>query len=353
MTLIITDPTFQPSKKIGEFFVIDNKSFLINVGSDPEIEKSKLVYRSYESITTPMPEIYSDHEYSETSLSSILLMAIGYASFAKHTNMTITPDSLWSLISDTVCKIVKDNPEKYSHLFIQEKWNGDKVNVDIINDFQSLTDNWDYSIELLGEKIKEFVPLPTIEALTPHFSSSTKMERICKIVGLMDVGSSYYSYSVNTMCGIPRIKLEGSIDDYQLIVDCLVWLKENIEDLIDYVDYITVHLQKIINTLNGDIDYQFWGDCIKNGNENGSGGGAVMTGWLGTFCGYDFECGDAYFKDYSKEWVTQFFTRNISPCLSVVPFKWNDTDLKVVAGIIGSQDIDGFNTPQFGYAVLS
>ena len=168
----------------------------------------------------------------------------------------------------------------------------------------------------------------------------------------MDVGSSYYSYSVNTMCGIPRIKLEGSIEDYQLIVNCLVWIKENIEDLIDYVDYIMIHFQKIINTLNGDIDYQFWGDCIKNGNENGSGGGPVMTGWLGAFCGYTFECGDGYLKDYTNEWVNQFFTRDIGPCLSVVDFKWNNTDLKIVAGIIGSSNIGGFNTPQFGYAVL-
>ena len=160
MTLIITDPTFQGIP--GSFFAADNSDFLVNVASDPEREKPSLIYRSYRQITTAMPEIYENDEYNETALSSIGLMAISYASFAKHTNITITPDFLWSLIADTVSKSVKENPEKYSDLFTQEKWNGDKVNIDIINDFQVLGDNWDYSIELLGEKIKEFVPLPTI-----------------------------------------------------------------------------------------------------------------------------------------------------------------------------------------------
>ncbi len=320
--------------------------------NDSYIQKAsgcqEIAYRSHSTIYTP---------YGRYNNGGSILLNVGLECFAEHNNFTITPDSIWSLIGDTVAKTVSLYPDKYSHLLMHGKWDGSKKEIEVRNDSQTLNGEWKTSIELFREKLIELVPEKTVETLTPQFSTSGEMENLSKLLTLMDAGSSYYTYVVSTRCGVPQIKLEGTPSDWMKIYNLLDWVAVNIEDLKLYATYLQGHVMKIVQTITTkEIDYRFWGDCIKYNNNQGSGSGPTLNGWLNTFTGITTTKGNNKLKDYSNP--SLFYTvphDSVATCSPVVNFIWdyfgNRIPMKFVGGIIGSDNIDGFNTPVFGYAV--
>jgi hypothetical protein len=55
------------------------------------------------------------------------------------------------------------------------------------------------------------------ETLICDFSTTTAAIRTASEVVLMDCYSSYFTYAMNFICGIPKITLLGSLDDWQRI----------------------------------------------------------------------------------------------------------------------------------------
>jgi hypothetical protein len=320
----------------------DNNKFLQKVtGCD------QIAYRSWEEVYTP----YGGH-----NLGASILLNTGLNCYAEHNNFTLTPDSIWSLIGDTIAKAVTMFPDRYAHLLMHGSWNGTKTEILVQNDSQTLNGEWANSIELFRNKMLDLVPDQTFATLTPEFSTSGYMENLSKLLTLMDAGSSYYTYVVSTRCGIPQIRLEGTQEDWMKIHNLLDWVATNIEDLKLYALYLQSHVLKIASTVaTNQIDYQFWGDCIKYNNTQGSGSGPKINGWLATFSGYTTTSDKNNLKDYSDPArIYELRCDTIASCTPVVDFIWdcygNQIPMKFIGGIIGTDDKNGFNTPVFGYA---
>merc|ERR1719282_1082892 len=54
-----------------------------------------------------------------------------------------------------------------------------------------------------------------MEDILPEFSRSTQIEHVATSITVMDVLQSYFSYRMCTMCGYPRIMMEGTLDDWR------------------------------------------------------------------------------------------------------------------------------------------
>ncbi|MGL4759340.1 MAG: DUF4419 domain-containing protein [Patescibacteria group bacterium] len=351
--LVVGNPEFENrdfEENIQPIKITSNERYL------QRIANGKVAYKSFGEIATSIHQLYSSESF--VSGSSLFLVATAFGSYANHNSFTISPDTIWSLISDTVAKTVTINPDQHSNLFVKGKWNGVKEEIVIRNDQQTLLEPWDNSIELFKDELKKHVPEKTFDNFFPNFSTSAKMEKLSHLLTFMDAGSSYYAYTVSTCCGVPKINVTGNYEDYSSIANILEWVKSNFPELVGYCDYIQPIVMKIANSfLTSITDYQFWGDCVKKFNTYGSGASSYLTGWLGAFCGYRTLGSSNYLKDYSNDTVTLFDLSEIGPCQPIVEFVWdcNGTriPMKFIGGVIGSEVHEDFIVPKFGYAAMT
>lgn len=58
--------------------------------------------------------------------------------------------------------------------------------------------------------------MPGVE-LVPSFTQTTATENISMQVTVMDVAKNYFEYKMTTICGYPKVILEGTLEDWQLI----------------------------------------------------------------------------------------------------------------------------------------
>lgn len=62
-------------------------------------------------------------------------------------------------------------------------------------------------------QIKQHIGKENYENLSPRFSTTGEAEKVVFEMSLMDAMKNYFSYEVVTMCGIPKVKLLGKIED--------------------------------------------------------------------------------------------------------------------------------------------
>ena len=71
----------------------------------------------------------------------------------------------------------------------------------------------------IGEKLTNI--------LTPNFSTSTKDSVISGKVSIMSAFKKYFRYNIETRsCGIPYILLEGTLEDWEKILEKLIFLSK-------------------------------------------------------------------------------------------------------------------------------
>ena len=69
---------------------------------------------------------------------------------------------------------------------------------------------------MVDEQIVKNIKDPSVaEWLLPSFSTTTHNDRICGSISIMSALQHYFEYRCCLMCGIPRITLLGTPDDYK------------------------------------------------------------------------------------------------------------------------------------------
>jgi len=97
----------------------------------------------------------------------------------------------------------------------------------------------------------------------------------------MDSLKSYFKYRMKTECGIPRVKMIGSVDDW-------ITLKNKVEELSKFdlefwISKLLPILDKFIEAASGKVDKVFWDCCYKNHTPFGSGAKTTVKGWVTLF----------------------------------------------------------------------
>jgi len=140
------------------------------------------------------------------------------------------------------------------------------------------------------------------ESLICDFSSTTPEIRTASEVVLMDCYSSYFTYMMMCVCGIPAITVSGSLDDWQRIrarVEVLATF--NLEW---WADRLVPILDEFVRTVQGQPSVSFWQAIYKPRKAYGTD---TVTGWIADFFPY---LGDApgrrrnhVFESPRKDWA--------------------------------------------------
>lgn len=331
-------------------------------------------------------DFHSEHDKLVKSEIHPVIYAAQRA-FNDHRPLTLSPDIFWLMISQGVATHIKANPEKMRDYLVD--FEGKKTLRVREDSFVkgSKENDWPKVFPQFVKQIKENSKKnDLVDILNGKFSTTTSVEQVAFQVSIMDTYSNFFDYDLDSFCGIPSITLQGSPEDWQLLIEKTEALAKY--DLDWWVKDLTPILKKIHESSKGQVDKFFWESFFKYHSRSG---GDKLTGWLIKFFPY-FKFGAKYERNeyigqdldkiyaeavkkaskYLKgkdkcrdfEMLGSFIDEKaagLSPTvfpsgMSVVPFKWNYLDktynMEFLAGFIGlSQKEDLGLKPELCWAV--
>lgn len=184
-----------------------------------------------------------------------------------------------------ICGLVKDKPEEYRYLFT---FSEEKKEIVILTD-----DTERMPLASLMYSLREFLPTD-IGTFLPMFSTTDEAAKYALYCAFADTVSPFYFYGIQ-LCGIPKVKVEGTSEDWGLLRrawDKLASLLQVDHGWKIRVDFI---LYKIANlfTLPDSPDVDFFSRMFK-ATPCGSGSQQEPDGWYVELFRKQFEVIDHY-----------------------------------------------------------
>jgi hypothetical protein len=273
-----------------------------------------------------------------------------HVAFSQHRPLTLSPDAIWLVIAQGFSHHVAQNAEALRHRLVRHQ--GRQQLMATVVDLSP--SSFDHAISSFSAQIRDATDPVLHETLVCDFSTTTPAIRTASEVVLMDSFSSYFTYFMDCVCGIPKIAIEGSLEDWQRI-------RARVEVLETYglgwwVSRLRPILDEFVLTASGHPTLVFWKAIYKPARAYG---GDVATGWITDLFPYLGDAPGRYrnrvFQHERREWAltvdegvptSQFFSplasKGVKPAsfpsgLSSVPVKvrfqdGSGCDVDLVAG---------------------
>ncbi|KYF80231.1 hypothetical protein BE11_43925 [Sorangium cellulosum] len=292
-----------------------------------------------------------------------LLNAV-HRAYAHHYPLVLTPDAIWLCIAQGFAIHVNENAERLRGKFVRHE--GREPLVVTRDDFVkgSPDNDWPCVFGEFSAQIAAHIGRQR-DLVVCDFSTTGPVERAASEIVLMDALQHYFKYELWTVCGIPEITLEGTVDDWISIRRRASALGEY--ELSWWTRALEPVLDQFVAAARGRVDVPFWEVMFK---ELGGSGGPYVTGWINVLFPYlkvsrseAFTRNDAAVRwergiSDPDGWSSEGAHRYLIPSgMSTAPLLWNyfgsALDMELLAGFVGvAQDEDGLALrPAIGWAV--
>jgi hypothetical protein len=209
------------------------------------------------------------------------VVAAIHLAYHDHRPLILSPDAVWLLIAQGFANHVNANAEEMRPQLVSHA--GKATIIVRRNDFfkGSPENPWAEVFDEFSTCIRGHLGAQTHDLLLPTFSTTGAVERAAAQVVLLDAMQSYFSYEVHTYCGIPRIGLEGTVEDWQRLAERVRGFERF--GLGWWVSALGPILDEFVQAARGEATASFWKVIYKQ--ENGSGG-PFTSGWITAFFPY-------------------------------------------------------------------
>lgn len=133
--------------------------------------------------------------------------------FTAHLPLSLSPDLFWYAVVHEAAVHIRLNSRTYEGLFTTTP--AQQQVVAVRDDLAAL--DWERSANLVQQPLRARIGDDVADLFQPTFSTTTSGDATAALVALMDVVSPYYRFQWFSLCGIPRIRLEGSDRDWRLL----------------------------------------------------------------------------------------------------------------------------------------
>ena len=212
--------------------------------------------------------------------------------YAQHRPIVLSPDIMWIIICNGYSQYVNRDPEGFRDYLVKHEG---KETLIIRTGPETPT----------AQKVEQFAALidketkgGLAELMTCNFSTTGMVERMVSQITLMDAVKPYFEYvEMLSSCGIPRITLEGTPDDWKLLREKTKQLgKYGVKAWTDRLDPI---LAEFVSASEGKPNLDFWWNMAIKGRPkdfhlNSEGGcgfvlknGTRFDGWFLEFIPFD------------------------------------------------------------------
>ncbi len=235
----------------------------------------------------------------------------------RHYGVIVSPTILWNLVLGNLAYKVNKNPDVFRKYFTES----DKKEEIIVVQGGNLI-----SVELLIEALQGKVPSTILKDVFPVFSTDTEKSKMANYTAFLDMVSPYYNYSM-LLCGIPKIKVLGTKDDWLWFMWALGKITAAIPECAEYLIAVANRIA-IIN--EPECDYSKFFTLERCG----SGSQVEVNGWITEF----------FIKQPRVP-----YPENFIPCISKIDYHCynNGKDYRLYAGLFTSTIEDGYLVPGF------
>lgn len=278
--------------------------------------------------------------------------------YNNHYPITISPDIIWLLIVQSFAYHIGANAEKFRDRFVKgiEKH---QITVELLdlNYYETTKDDWMNIFPFFINQIAQVTGGEIIDALSPDFTTA---DEVSMAVGQISIMSSFKHYFKHMFyiggCGLPKVTIEGSIEDWEKIITKLEFMKEF--DLDSWINDLIPILLNIIETKKGNVNENFWNQMIKIKNIKGEYKPDEVEGWITKFFLYD---ANGFIHDrpltiqskMASELLTVPFELNILKSETEEGKEFEKIDCEFVGGFVGmTQDEETFSLkPKIGWII--
>lgn len=263
--------------------------------------------------------------------------------YAGHYSVILSPDAIWTLISQGFCHHISLNTEKLKDKIVNHEG---KMEISVISEYDLYSPlmDWDTLLNGFDIQIAENTKGNIADIMRADFSTTGNTERITSQVTLMSAVKSYFDFAaIHTICGIPTITIEGTPDDWRKIIKKVESLRDY--DLSWWVDDLKPILQEFVNASEGNVNKDFWQNIVKKDRpesmKKGAGCGVKdatkFDGWFLKFMPFD--------KDGRTPDTVVYGRNDMLPSVVSAPFTYivkdatgniiSKTPMEIMSGFVG------------------
>lgn len=202
-----------------------------------------------------------------------------HQAYQSHLPLTLSPDDVWTTITQGLAIHVNKNAEALRHHFVDFAGKKD-IEVEMPGFVKGGNNPWKDSLNVFSSEIAKFIGRKR-DLLVSAFTTTGPVEQAASEVVLMGAMKEFFEYYGSTLCGIPTVTLLGTVEDWRSVrrragelaqFDLEWWTKE-----------LLPVLDQFVNAAEGNVDGKFWKNLYK---VSGGSGGPFITGWINTFFPY-------------------------------------------------------------------
>ncbi|CAG8481155.1 8926_t:CDS:1 [Cetraspora pellucida] len=219
-----------------------------------------------------------------------------FHAYNNHQHLRLSPDDIWLTIAQGVSRHINYNAEKFRSRFVNHEGKKDIIvlGADILYEtsHNTLEGNWPEMLNRFVAKVDECVEkIDLAELLVCDFSTTTTNSLTASRIVLLDTVKAYFKYIAMLVCGIPKVTLEGTLEDWIKIQERVIQLRKLNLELDFWLDRLEPVIQNLVSTYRGEIDEDFWSKIMNVNVSYGSGGDSLstVTGWILGFFPYNRE----------------------------------------------------------------
>lgn len=213
--------------------------------------------------------------------------------YADHRPLIISPDAIWLLICQGFAIHLNTLPDSIRDtIYKSESKKILELRIDSL--ITNKCEYWKQYIDYIAEKIKEDSKEDAYNLIVQNFSTTTPLIKTAYKATLLEAYQKAYSYLAISGCGIPKITLTGTKEDWENIYLKVDGFKKY--GLEEWVDNLKPILKEFCNAYSGSVNKEFWNSIYKTKEVYVT---TYVSGWIIKFF--------PYLKDFSVKNDSGYF----------------------------------------------
>ena len=197
-----------------------------------------------------------------------------------HHNLVIRPDDVWIAIISQLSYHINGNAEDLRKHFVAHEGKKELRLYIPITPLEEI--DWDSAGDRMTHLIDDNLTDKTMrDWILPAFTTTTRIDQTVSAMLMMSSMKSYFTYTMEMMCGIPHVTLAGTKEDWLAILSRL--------NKLDSWDDKTRHWKRLlqpiiinfIQTFDGETDTEFWSHVVHS--QSYGSGSTSLGGWITAF----------------------------------------------------------------------
>ncbi|KAH7106190.1 hypothetical protein BKA62DRAFT_741274 [Auriculariales sp. MPI-PUGE-AT-0066] len=210
--------------------------------------------------------------------------------YNKHHALVLRPDDVWLTVMTQFSFFVNAHAEQLRGRFVAHEGK-ETIRIEMKTS-SALFDGASLAPIFADELAKRVTDQKLRGWLVPDFSTTTDNDRVVGSAVLMGAMKKYFSYEAYCMCGIPRVTLEGTREDWEELVRRADKIAEYGDECVLWHRMLTPILRRFVATFDDPTfknpeTRQFWENMVQY--DSPGSGIPYMSGWVTAFCSFSDE----------------------------------------------------------------